>query len=81
MKPIMDVDGTELPPPEPSSDLAAFERLTMFCRRNNIRLGPMVRVGSIVVTMEDRDLPTKTENPPDFDALVAQWIKSPDHET
>lgn len=57
-KPITDIDGRDIPPPEPTSDLAAFERLVMFCRRNHIRIGNApVRIGSIIVQIEDLDLP------------------------
>jgi hypothetical protein len=74
-KPVTDVDGNEISPPEPASDLAIFERLTMFCRRNHIQLGPFVKVGSITVQMTDLDLPTKQIHQSDQDALLVSWLK------
>lgn len=54
MRTITDADGRDLPPPEPSSDLATLERMLLFLRRNNYRIMPgPVRVGSITVAIED----------------------------
>lgn len=48
-RPVTDIDGREIPPPEPTSDMATFERLVLFCRRNNIQLAGCVKVGSIMI--------------------------------
>lgn len=57
-RPVTDIDGREIPPPEPTSDGAAFERLILFCRRNHIQITGCVKVGSITVqSVTDMDLP------------------------
>jgi hypothetical protein len=76
MKPITDIDGRDIPPPEPTSDLAAFERIVMFCRRNHIRIVPTVpmRIGNIVVAVEDMDLP-RPVGAPDSDLAALSLIR------
>lgn len=54
-KPVTDIDGQEIPPPEPGSDAAVLERLLLFFRRNHFGIGPLVKVGSITVQVVDLD--------------------------
>jgi hypothetical protein len=58
-KPITDIDGREIPPPEPGSDLAVLERLMLFGRREHFGIGPLVKVGSITVQIVDLDQPKR----------------------
>lgn len=76
MKPITDIDGREIPAPEPTSDLANLERWVMFCRRNHIRIMSNVpmRFGSIVVAIEDMDLP-RPAGLPDSDLEALSLIR------
>lgn len=52
-KPISDFDGNELPAPEPGSDLANLLHVMMFGRRNQIQIGPYVRIGNITIQVRD----------------------------
>lgn len=57
-RPVTDIDGREIPPPEQTSDMATFERLVLFCRRNHIQINGCVKVGSIMIqSVTDLDLP------------------------
>lgn len=48
-----DEDGDPLPIPPAGSDLAALIQLLEFGRRKGFRIGPTVRVGSIVLQVKD----------------------------
>ncbi len=59
-----DEDGNALPVPPPESDLATLIQLLEYARRRGFRVGPTVKVGSIVTQVQDmrqdetgRDLP------------------------
>lgn len=64
-KPVSDIDGRTMNHPAEGSELAqnprwvelaVLERWVMFCRRNNIRCAGPVRVGEIVVQVEDLEV-------------------------
>ena len=61
MKPITDLDGSVIPPPGPSSDVADAAWFLLFCRRNHFQLRGGVRVGTVhVQEVIDLDQPGKT---------------------
>lgn len=64
MRPPLDIDGSELPTPDPSSDVAHAAWWLLFCRRNHFQLRGMVRVGSVQMQeVVDLDQPRSSSVP------------------
>lgn len=69
-----DEEGNDLPVPPAASDLAQLIQLLEYGRRRGFRIGPTIRVGSIVTSIIDLrqdELPRGAEGPGEIDPWVA----------
>lgn len=73
-KPVSDIDGRVLEHPPQGSEiaqnprwieLAVLERLLMFCRRNNIAITGLARVGELIVQVQDLEVGSGSRAAPD----------------
>lgn len=64
-----DEHGNPLPEVDPNSSAGQLIALLEYCRRRHFRIGPMVKIGDVMVQVQDlrledgRDLPDLSEDP------------------
>lgn len=76
-KPISDVDGNELPPPPPDSDLAQIQHALLFGRRNDFQIGPYIRIGNITMQVRDLRQRPSQDGIPEIPPWVAAGLDTP----
>ena len=65
----IDEHGNPLPEVDPMSSAGQLIALLEYCRRRQFRIGPMVKIGDVMVQVQDlrqddgRDLPDMPEDP------------------